>query len=317
MASRGLEAYASYEPVDEARLDTIDQIEDQVEDAGCLVSEWSSFDPESPREVRCEAHVLLRSRLKYGSALLSLGCIAVICYMVEPGQNPAVIGAAQQKYADICVPFNGILFPNSDIGSNVEHSVVCCAASCGDKCGTEDCHLGIGGSKACCKHTMEKKYCSSMTDAPCYFKITSTTTTTTTTTETTTTSTQTSSYKVFEGDIKLLTDPGHAMMMVGSVDTKGAMQKALTAVIPGSFVQISSVALACITSPCNDLKVSYVAVVKQPTTVRALQLPSFTDYALINVNRQLKKLEMGLHVTEVQLAVPKERISSDPTPKEW
>ena len=41
-----------------------------------------------------------------------------------------------------CKEYGGILHPN-------QHSK-CCASSCGNYCGSEDCEVGVGGSRSCC-----------------------------------------------------------------------------------------------------------------------------------------------------------------------
>lgn len=127
---------------------------------------------------------------------LVIGSIFLVTKLPSIGQKATKIDSDSlaEKYTN----------PTCSLYQGVGHTTIseaCCAASCGEKCGSNDCQNGEGGYQACCAGFFKNIYCGNGQMAPCMV----TTTTTTTTTSTTTTSTTTIRLEVMTGRLVVST----------------------------------------------------------------------------------------------------------------
>jgi len=132
---------------------------------------------------------------------LVIGAIFLVTKLPSIGQKATKIDSdslAEKYTTATCSIYQGV--------GHTSISEACCAASCGEKCGTTDCQNGDGGYKACCASFFKTIYCGNGQMAPCMVTTTTTTTTTsTTTTSTTTTTTTTIPNEVMTGRLVVST----------------------------------------------------------------------------------------------------------------
>jgi len=101
---------------------------------------------------------------------LVIGLIALVTQLPKMGTQPEKIdsnGLVQKSATDVCSAYQGV--------AHSVFSTVCCAAACGQFCGSVDCQDGPPGYKACCASAIElDHYCGPDSMAPC--RVTTTTT---------------------------------------------------------------------------------------------------------------------------------------------